>query len=673
MKRFATIATENYLPYARMLFNSLMHSNPEAELTIFCDSDVFERAFGTCERLRIRVLSSIQELGVKRAKFDLFVEMSGEAFVYLDSDVIVLEDLSCLFTGDLLAGCPDTLEECSYIEDREYPWPGDSSLQNRRYCNSGVLFIPPSMRSFFGTIRDLARDDKCWRRYIIPGRLYDNHFLCAMLNRLNIEFRQLDPVSFGWSALRSGFNWNVTRSGNHLIHQPTGKMLRLAVFAGGEPDFFYARMPAWLAAFLQSRGGFQGPTAARAKTFSSPRMSTSRWLETENGDLLGSIQDDIIRRVLGVCAREIDAVLSDPSRVARDNGSFFQYADEFQELLYANNEPIDARWKDLLCNGAYLAPLEYGFVEECIRRYSIKSVVETGAGETSVLFRRNGCSVTSIEWQEGPWVERARASGANVHIVPFDSSINMYVSDQLSSALDGVAADLLFIDSPIGGERRRRVPEQFLEFIDPQYILAHDVSRDHRNIFEWMRDEAWSLVEYYASRRGILLLERNTNEHPSDPIRITQPAGTAVEETMAKSAAPLQAAGNDEAFAWEMAVLGMLGPFWIKGRYLVPIALINRSNRDLGSSAGINLSYHWRKANAPHDVVVFDGERSGIHPDLRPGESRRMLCEILTPAEAGSYLLEWDLVEEGVTWFSNEGFASPVLETQVLLPSKTYR
>lgn len=374
-----------------------MQSNPEAELTVFCESELFPELFGHSERLRFRVLSSIRELGVKRAKFDLYVEMCGEPFTYLDSDVIVLEDLSCLFKGDMLAGCPDTLEECPFIENREYPWPGDPTLQNRRYCNSGVLFFPPSMRSFLESIRDLSRDDECWRRYIIPAGLQDNHFLCAMLNRFDIEFRPLDPREFGISGFRSDSNWNVTRRGNHLIHQATGQILHLAHFAyGQDPDFCYARMPAWLAAFLQDRGAIRAPN------------------------------------------------------------------------------------------------------------------------------------------------------------------------------------------------------------------------------------------------------------------------------TVAKPAAPRLADSSDEAAAWEIAVLGMLGPFWVSGRYFVPVALVNRSNRDLGSSARINLSYHWRRAEAPYDVVVFDGERSEIHPDLRPGESRRVLCEILAPAEAGPYLLEWDLVEEGVKWFSSQGFAGPTREVDIV-------
>jgi hypothetical protein len=665
MRRFATISTETYLPHTRMLYHSLMRSNPEAELTIYCDSELYPKAFGHSERLRFRILPSIRQLGVKRARFDLYVEMSVEPFVYLDSDIIVLEDLSSLFTGDQIAACPETFEECPFIENHEYPWPGDPTLKNRRYCNSGLLFFPTSVRPFLQRIRDLVQDDDCWRRYIIPGWLNDNHFFGAMLNLFDVDFRPLDRREFGIAGLRTLHTWNVIRRGNQLIHQPTGQVLRLAHFAyGQDPDYCYARMPAWLAAFLQERGGIRALNQVSKQRFALPRLSVMRWIESENGDLVNEIQEDFHRSVLSLCAREIDSILADPSVRDRGNESFFQYPKEFEELLYTDNGPADLRWNDLYCNRAYLAPLEYEFVDECIRRYEIKSVVESGAGETSILFRRSGCSVISIEWQEGSWAERARASGAAVHIVPFDSATNLYVEEQLRPALEGVSCDLLFIDSPVGRERRSRVPAQFLEFIDARYILVHDVARDHRNIFEWMRNQGWTIIEYYPSRRGILLLERTIGKRTLDPILIT---GAAEERTtVVKIADPFQPPSGDGPYAWEIAVIGMLGPFFVKGRYLVPVALVNRSNRDLGASLRISVSYHWRRADAPYDVTFFEGERSEIRPDLKPGESRRLLCDVIAPSEAGRYLLEWDLVEEGVTWFARPGAVGPLREVEIV-------
>lgn len=666
-KRFATIATESYLTYSRMLYHSLIQSNPEAELTIFCDTELFPELFGHGERLHFRVLPSINELGVKRAKFDLYVEMSRESFTYLDSDIIVLEDLSNLFGGDQLSGCQDTLADCPFIENPDYPWPGDPTLLNRRYCNSGVLFFPVSMRDFLKQIRDLAQDDACWVRYIIPGGLYDNHFLCAMLNRFDVDFFPLDPNKFGIAGFRSHNSWNVTRLGKHLISQPSGEILHLAHFAyGQDPDFCFARMPAWLAAFLQDRGGLRTSNTTSRNTQSSPPQTVAQWISSEKGDLVSQIHDDVFRRVLGACAVEIDTILANPYQEDRGNESYFQNPAEFQDLLYSSNERTDASWKGLLCNGAYLTPLEYEFAEECIRRYEIKSVVESGAGETSAMFRAAGCSVVSIEWLEGPWAQRARAAGATVHIVSFDSSLNTFAESQLSEALNGVSSDLLFVDSPMGGERRRGVPEQFLKYIDPRYLLVHDVSRDHRNIFEWLRDKGWTLVEYCPSRRGVLLLQRSKPERASKPISLIKHPANLPVEAVTKSSAPAPAENSEMAFAWEIAVLGTLGPFRAAGRYFVTVALINCSNRILGSSASIHLSYHWRRPDGAREVVVMDGERSAIQPDLRPGESRRILCEILAPAEPGRYLLEWDLVEEGVTWFSWQWPAGSMPEVDVL-------
>jgi hypothetical protein len=423
-------------------------------------------------------------------------------------------------------------------------------------------------------------------------------------------------------------------------------------------------MPGWLAAFLQERSGIRPLNPVPGNSLATSRLSVVRWIENENRETVNQIEEDFRRRVLEVCGREIDAILADPSAKESANESFFQYPEDFLELLYAHNGPADLRWKGLHCNRAYLTPLEYEFIEECIRRYQIKNVVESGAGETSALFRANGCSVVSIEWQEGPWADRARASGANVHIVPFDSDTNLYAEDQLRPALDGASSDLLFVDSPVGSQRRRRVPEQFLEYIDPPYILVHDVARDHRNIFEWARDEQWTIAEYYPSRRGILLLERRMPGRKSDPICIADAAETsAPETTVAADLAP--AVDTNAPFWWSLAVLSKLGPFWIKGRYLVPVALVNFSNRELGISGRVCLSYHWRRADALRDIVVFEGERSEIRPDLRPGESRRVLCEIIAPPEPGRYLLEFDMLEEGAAWFSFPSIG-PMYEVDVL-------
>ncbi len=160
-------------------------------------------------------------------------------------------------------------------------------------------------------------------------------------------------------------------------------------------------------------------------------------------------------------------------------------------------------------------------MERCVRRYGIESVVEVGAGETSILFHRNGCRVISIEWQEGPWVDRARPA-SDVHIVSFDPVTRRFDRSKLGSALSGVRCDLLFVDSPIGGANRRQVPYQVAEFVEPRYLMAHDVARDHLNIFEWMLEQGWTLLEYLPSFRGLVFLKRRTGARASPPVQIAR-------------------------------------------------------------------------------------------------------------------------------------------------------
>lgn len=66
------------------------------------------------------------------------------------------------------------------------------------------------------------------------------------------------------------------------------------------------------------------------------------------------------------------------------------------------------------------------------------------------------------------------------------------------------------------------------------------------------------------------------------------------------------------------------------------------------------LSYHW----AETDGTVFqrDGLRTPIGRPIPPGETEVLCATVLAPEGAGTWVLQWDLVEEGVAWFSG---ASP--------------
>ncbi len=75
------------------------------------------------------------------------------------------------------------------------------------------------------------------------------------------------------------------------------------------------------------------------------------------------------------------------------------------------------------------------------------------------------------------------------------------------------------------------------------------------------------------------------------------------------------------------------------------------------------ISYHWLDFETKK-TVVFDGERSFLPYDIvEPGEVVNIDVEILSPAEPGNYILQIDMVHEGVTWFSYQGV--PTLEKYI--------
>lgn len=61
-------------------------------------------------------------------------------------------------------------------------------------------------------------------------------------------------------------------------------------------------------------------------------------------------------------------------------------------------------------------------------------------------------------------------------------------------------------------------------------------------------------------------------------------------------------------------------------------------------------------------ITNMDG-RYGLPADLRPAREVEVPLTITAPANPGKYILQLDMVQEGVTWFQDKG--SPVLKVNV--------
>jgi hypothetical protein len=76
----------------------------------------------------------------------------------------------------------------------------------------------------------------------------------------------------------------------------------------------------------------------------------------------------------------------------------------------------------------------------------------------------------------------------------------------------------------------------------------------------------------------------------------------------------------------------------------------------------VYLSYHWIQT-ATRRVLIIDGARTRLPRDLAPGEGATITASVEVPNVPGTLTLQWDLVQEDVTWFGARG--SPVAEVNV--------
>lgn len=96
-------------------------------------------------------------------------------------------------------------------------------------------------------------------------------------------------------------------------------------------------------------------------------------------------------------------------------------------------------------------------------------------------------------------------------------------------------------------------------------------------------------------------------------------------------------------------------------RAWIPVEV--RNGADLAWLESFRISYHWRREDGT--MVVFDGLRTSPPEPLAPGQAAVVAVEVEAPALPGRYELQFDVVEEGVTWFSSLGSPGPSVRVEV--------
>jgi stage II sporulation protein D len=75
-----------------------------------------------------------------------------------------------------------------------------------------------------------------------------------------------------------------------------------------------------------------------------------------------------------------------------------------------------------------------------------------------------------------------------------------------------------------------------------------------------------------------------------------------------------------------------------------------------GGPNPVRLGYHWLDGTPV--AVVWDGARAVLPHDVQPGEKLAFTVFVRAPRAEGTFILAWDMVQEGVGWFSGHAVAT---------------
>lgn len=123
------------------------------------------------------------------------------------------------------------------------------------------------------------------------------------------------------------------------------------------------------------------------------------------------------------------------------------------------------------------------------------------------------------------------------------------------------------------------------------------------------------------------------------------------------------AVGPPPFYGGSMDVSTVPGAMPVRMTTTAPLVVQNMSNFTWG--AGVALAYHWY--DAAGNVVVWDGARTPL-AGMAPGDLRAVSAPVQGPASPGAYTLRFDVVQEGVTWFSGQGMQLAPIAVAVSVP-----
>lgn len=82
-----------------------------------------------------------------------------------------------------------------------------------------------------------------------------------------------------------------------------------------------------------------------------------------------------------------------------------------------------------------------------------------------------------------------------------------------------------------------------------------------------------------------------------------------------------------------------------------------------GGENAVHLSYH--VLDNQKKILIYENPRFDLPNDMRPDADTKIEVEFLPDLEPGDYILQFDLVEEKVTWFEDKGSPTALVKLHI--------
>ena len=118
---------------------------------------------------------------------------------------------------------------------------------------------------------------------------------------------------------------------------------------------------------------------------------------------------------------------------------------------------------------------------------------------------------------------------------------------------------------------------------------------------------------------------------------------------------------------WNASIRCLHGPsvYECGRRYSLRVAVTNSSSAvwRFEQRQPVMLGNHWLNPNL--QVLRLDDGRTMLPNNITPGQSVELTVQVNTPPEPGVYVLELDVVQEGVSWFKDKGSSTQQIPVEV--------